>query len=152
MKMTMHIDEAILEEVMDTYGYETKTDAVNSALNEMVRRHKLREFGKHGLGVSKEELKDCLFPGYDPTALRVAEPTSKLTLNLGQLIYNMKECGRHFSRAVKLANQNCSMIICQFTDGSRLFWRALVMRMSRGVYAEKQRSVEKQFHQHRYVT
>lgn len=76
MKMTMHINEAILEEVMETYGYETKTDAVNAALNEMVRRHKLREFGKHGLGLTKDELKNCLFPGYDPMALRVAEHPS----------------------------------------------------------------------------
>ncbi len=34
MKMTMHIDETILAEVMAKYGFETKTDAVNFALKE----------------------------------------------------------------------------------------------------------------------
>jgi len=75
MKMTMHINEAVLEEVMETFGYETKTDAVNSALKEMIRIKKLREFGKTGLGFTPEELKDSLEPGYDPMDYRrVAEP------------------------------------------------------------------------------
>ena len=55
MKMTMHIDEKILEEVMDTFGCVTKTDAVDFALRELVRKRKLREFGKTGLGLTPEE-------------------------------------------------------------------------------------------------
>ena len=73
MKMTMHIDETVLEEVMETFGYETKTDAVNGALKEMVRKKKLKEMLKHGLGLTPEELKDSIYPGYDPIALRAAE-------------------------------------------------------------------------------
>ncbi len=74
MKMTMHIDEAVLEEVMEAYGFESKTDAVNSSLREMVRRRKLREFGKTGLGLTKEELMTAFDPDYDVIATRVAEP------------------------------------------------------------------------------
>ncbi len=73
MKMTMHIDEAILEEVMETFGFETKTDAVNTALREMVRKKKLKAMLKNGLGLTPEELKDSIYPGYDPIALRVAD-------------------------------------------------------------------------------
>ena len=74
MKMTMHIDEKILEEVMDTFGCVTKTDAVDFALRELVRKRKLREFGKTGLGLTPEELGNAVIPGYDPLALRCAEP------------------------------------------------------------------------------
>jgi len=77
MKMTMHIDEAVLEEVMETFGYETKTDAVNSALREMIRIKKLRELGRTGLGLTKEELMNAVDPDYDPMQFRrVAEPPS----------------------------------------------------------------------------
>ena len=74
MKMTMHIDEKILEEVMDTFGCVTKTDAVDFALRELVRKRKLREFGKTGLGLTPDELANAVIPGYDPLALRCAEP------------------------------------------------------------------------------
>ena len=74
MKMTMHIDEKILEEVMDTFGCVTKTDAVDFALRELVRKRKLREFGKTGLGLTPEELGNAVIPGYDPLSLRCAEP------------------------------------------------------------------------------
>ena len=74
MKMTMHIDEKILEEVMDTFGCVTKTDAVDFALRELVRKRKLRAFGKTGLGLTPDELANAVIPGYDPLALRCAEP------------------------------------------------------------------------------
>ena len=73
MKMTMHIDEKILDEVMDTFGCVTKTDAVDFALRELVRKRKLREFGKTGLGLTPDELANAFYPDYDPMALRVAE-------------------------------------------------------------------------------
>ena len=80
MKMTMHIDEAVLEEVMETFGFETKTDAVNTALREMVRKKKLKEMLKNGLGLTPEELKNSVDPDYDPIALRVADtPSDYLT-------------------------------------------------------------------------
>ena len=74
MKMTMHIDEKILDEVMDTFGCASKTEAVDFALRELVRKRKLREFGKTGLGLTPDELANAVLPGYDPLALRAAEP------------------------------------------------------------------------------
>lgn len=74
MKMTMHIDEAALSEVIEMFGCESKTEAVNFALKEVVRRKKLRARLKAGMGLTPEELKNVIEPGYDPLALRVAEP------------------------------------------------------------------------------
>lgn len=74
MKMTMHIDEALLADVMATFGCESKTDAVDFALRELVRRRRLREF-RNGIGLTPDELENAVFPGYDPLALRAAEPT-----------------------------------------------------------------------------
>ena len=74
MKMTMHIDEKILDEVMSTFGCASKTEAVDFALRELVRKRKLREFGKTGLGLTPDELANAFYPDYDPMALRVAEP------------------------------------------------------------------------------
>ena len=76
MKMTMHIDELLLAEVMDKYGFETKTDAVNFALKELDRRKKLRAFMREGMGFSPDELKAGVYEDYDLEALRVAETPS----------------------------------------------------------------------------
>lgn len=73
MKMTMHIDEALLERVMASYGLETKTDAVHFALNELDRKARLKGMLKGGLGLSAEDLEDAVSEGYDPVRLRVAE-------------------------------------------------------------------------------
>ncbi len=77
MKMTMHIDETLLEEVMDKYGFETKTDAVNFALKELDRRKKLRAFMREGLGFTTEELKASVDPNYDLDGQRAAETPAK---------------------------------------------------------------------------
>lgn len=42
MKMTMHIDEDVLNRVMQVTGAATKREAVEIALSEMARRHKLK--------------------------------------------------------------------------------------------------------------
>ena len=78
MKMTMHIDETLLRRVMETYALETKTDAVEFALKELDRKARLKKFMKEGLGLSPDELKDAVYPGYDPDespSLKVAEDT-----------------------------------------------------------------------------
>ena len=77
MKMTMHIDEVLLERVINTYGFASKTEAVEMALREMDRRARLREFRKKGLGFSAEELKAAVDPAYDLMAMRVTEPRNK---------------------------------------------------------------------------
>ncbi len=73
MKMTMHIDEGILERVMRWSGAASKTEAVDLALKEMDRKARLAEIGKKGLGLSRAELLEAVDPGYDLMALRLAE-------------------------------------------------------------------------------
>lgn len=73
MKMTMHIDKDLLKRVMETYGYASKTEAVEMALKELDRKARFREFVKNGLGLTPEELADAVDPNYDLMAMRVAE-------------------------------------------------------------------------------
>lgn len=62
MKMTMHIDEEVLDRVMKITGAKTKTAAVEIALNEMARRHKMKELFSAGLGMTPDELKNAFDP------------------------------------------------------------------------------------------
>jgi Arc/MetJ family transcription regulator len=73
MKMTMHIDEKLLASVIEEYGFESKTEAVEKALWEMDRRAKLKKFATEGLGLTPDELADAVDPDYDLMALRMAE-------------------------------------------------------------------------------
>jgi Arc/MetJ family transcription regulator len=77
MKMTMHIDEEVLDRVMKITGAKTKTAAVELALSEMARRHKMRELFSAGLGFTPDELKNSVDPGsypeMEPTVLKAAE-------------------------------------------------------------------------------
>jgi Arc/MetJ family transcription regulator len=77
MKMTMHIDEALLKRVMDDYGYDSKTEAVEMALHELDRKTRFRELGKAGMGMTPKELGDAVDPNYDLTSSRVDETPSK---------------------------------------------------------------------------
>lgn len=82
MKMTMHIDDALLENVVRLTGASSKTEAVSIALKEMDRRARLAEFGRTGLGFTRAELMEAVDPAYDLMALRVAdggEPAGRLT-------------------------------------------------------------------------
>ena len=78
MKMTMHIDEGILERVMKWSGAASKTEAVDLALKEMDRKARLAEIGKTGLGLSRAELMEAVDPSYDLMALRLAETPGAL--------------------------------------------------------------------------
>jgi hypothetical protein len=77
MKMTMHIDEALLKRVVEAYDCESKTEAVEMALREMDRKVRYREFIKNGLGLTEEELADAVFPGYDPKNLNITRYTNE---------------------------------------------------------------------------
>lgn len=77
MKMTMHIDEKLLASVMEAYGFESKTEAVEKSLWEMDRRAKLKKFAREGLGLGAGELKNAVDPDYDLMALRAAEIPAK---------------------------------------------------------------------------
>lgn len=65
MKMTMHIDEALLKRVMREYEFPSKTEAVEAALKELDRQMRLRDFRKNGLGLTPDELADAVDPHYD---------------------------------------------------------------------------------------
>lgn len=77
MKMTMHIDEDVLDRVMKITGAKTKTAAVEFALSEMARRHKMRELFSAGLGFTPDELKASIdpasYPETDSPVLKAAE-------------------------------------------------------------------------------
>ncbi len=73
MKMTMHIDERLLDRVMKHNGLESKTDTIAYALSELDRRARLKAFAGTGLGLSKSELATSVAGDYDLMALRVAE-------------------------------------------------------------------------------
>jgi hypothetical protein len=73
MKMTMHIDEDILAEVMKITGVASKTGAVEMALNEMVRKYRFKKIAKAGLGLTAEELKNVWEEPFAEESLRVAE-------------------------------------------------------------------------------
>ncbi len=77
MKMTMHIDESLLDRVIEAYGYASKTEAVEMALRELDRRTRFRELGKLGMGMTPEELGDAVDPNYDLMSARVAETPPK---------------------------------------------------------------------------
>jgi Arc/MetJ family transcription regulator len=62
MKMTMHIDEDVLARVMKVTGAKTKTQAVEIALREMARRHKMKELFTAGLGLTPDELRNAFSP------------------------------------------------------------------------------------------
>jgi hypothetical protein len=77
MKMTMHIDEALLARVMEAAGTTSKTKAIDLALREMDRRSALVRLTSAGLGLSPDELKDALDPAYELEEMRRREtPTS----------------------------------------------------------------------------
>ena len=73
MKMTMHIDDALLESVIRLTGASSKTEAVHMALREMDRKARLAAYGRSGLGLTPAELMDSVEPGYDVLSSRVAE-------------------------------------------------------------------------------
>jgi len=60
MKLTLNIDDELLERVRETTGAKTKTEAIHVALNEMDRRNKLRELlAKDDFGMTSEEWKNA---------------------------------------------------------------------------------------------
>jgi Arc/MetJ family transcription regulator len=76
MKMTMHIDEETLAEVMKITGVASKTAAVETALREMVRKSRFKRIAKAGLGMTADELKNVWEDPFAEDSLRVAEAGS----------------------------------------------------------------------------
>lgn len=77
MKMTMHIDEDVLAEVIKITGVSSKTRAVEVALTNMVRRHRLKELGRKGLGLTSAELKNVWEDASEEPSLKVADEPPK---------------------------------------------------------------------------
>lgn len=77
VKMTMHIDEGVLSEVMRITGVSSKTGAVEVALSEMVRRNRFKELAKKGLGLSPDELKNVWKDPFPAETARAAETPSR---------------------------------------------------------------------------
>lgn len=74
MKMTMHIDDALLKRVMAATGVSSKTKAVDLALRELDRRAELKRLANDGLGLTAEELRGAFDPASDPdSTLRCAD-------------------------------------------------------------------------------
>ena len=73
MKMTMHVDDALLARVMEATGVTSKTKAIDLALREMDRKAKLVKLTYEGLGLSADELKDAVDPAYSLEELRRRE-------------------------------------------------------------------------------
>ena len=62
MKMTMHINEALLAEVVDATGAGSKTEAVDLALRQVARKYRQRERWRVGLGMTAEEIQAAFDP------------------------------------------------------------------------------------------
>lgn len=73
MKMTMHIDEKVLAEVMEVTGAASKTEAVRIALNEMARRTRFKRLASKGLGLTPDELRNLYEDPFPEESARVAE-------------------------------------------------------------------------------
>jgi Arc/MetJ family transcription regulator len=77
MKMTMHINEDILDEVVKITGVASKTKAVETALTELVRRNRLKTKLSKGLGLTASELKEAWEDPFPEESAKVAEPPAK---------------------------------------------------------------------------
>jgi Arc/MetJ family transcription regulator len=73
MKMTMHIDDALLARVMAATGASSKTAAIDLALRELDRRAELKRLAARGLGLETNELKELFDPAFDLAAQRELE-------------------------------------------------------------------------------
>ena len=73
MKMTLHIDDALLERVMDATGAKSKTMAIDLALREIDRRTTLSKIAAEGLGLTGTELRETVDPAYDLNEMRRKE-------------------------------------------------------------------------------
>jgi Arc/MetJ family transcription regulator len=73
MKMTLHIDEELLERVMAATGASSKTHAIDLALREMDRRGKLAKLAAEGLGLGPDELRETVDPAYNIEEMRRME-------------------------------------------------------------------------------
>ncbi len=90
MKMTMHIDEDVLAHVMKVTGAKTKTQAVEMALADMARRHKMKELFQQGLGLTPNQLRAA----YTPTPVDALESHGMMVSENKQAPYGRRRTSR----------------------------------------------------------
>ncbi len=73
MKMTLNIDDGLLERVMAVTGAKTKTEAIDLALREMDRRARLVEVLGRDHGMTSDDWRNAFEQDYDVETLRAAE-------------------------------------------------------------------------------
>ncbi len=73
MKLTMHIDEDLLERVMKAHDLTSKTKAVDFALREVDRRTTLKRLAETNLGLTEKEILSAFDDSYNIIELRAAE-------------------------------------------------------------------------------
>ena len=73
MKMTLHIDDALLARVMEASGTTSKTMAIDLALREMDRRARVVKLCHAGLEMEPDMLREAVDPAYDLEEVRRLE-------------------------------------------------------------------------------
>lgn len=91
MKMTMHIDEAVLRKVMAAHDCASKTEAVDMALREMARKADFRAMVAGKSPFSAAELRGAVEPSYDIAAMRAAEPAGRYKI---RAVHAKRKCSR----------------------------------------------------------
>jgi|GEM_PF-786582 len=70
MKLTINLDDALLDRVVAITGASTKTEAITMALREVDRKARLIEVLREGLGASTAELKSMFDESSAPERFR----------------------------------------------------------------------------------
>jgi Bacterial antitoxin of type II TA system, VapB len=73
MKITLNIDDGLLERVMKASGIHSKTGVIDHVMREWDRRYRLKKLSEIGLGFTDEQVANAFDPNYDLMALRLAE-------------------------------------------------------------------------------
>ena len=76
VKLTINLDDALMDRVMKITGATTKTEAIHFALREVDRKARLIDVLREGLGADPDELRSMFDEASDPGTLRVAEPSA----------------------------------------------------------------------------
>ena len=82
MKITLNVDDSLLDRVVKSTGSKTKTAAIDYPLREIDRRTRLTEVLRRSADLIEEDLEEIFDPASDPQTLRVAE---------GSAAYNKKQ-------------------------------------------------------------
>ena len=80
MKLTINLDDALLDRVVAITGASTKTEAITMALREVDRKARLIEVLREGLGASTAELKSMFDESSAPERFRTTSSWEKPAL------------------------------------------------------------------------